>query len=141
MRLGLQQCASPCWSGLAALLHTAAKVVPGWPLPKAVPGCPQGAGLFPQLAVTPHTAPSLPHCPEPRCPLARAPVCSRSAPAQESILLMRSTWKGCTRTRRWKASLPARVLMYLLAAMRAASSASLPTFSFSQLRGERRHKI
>ena len=26
----------------------------------------------------------------------RMPVCRRSAPAHESILLMRSTWKGCT---------------------------------------------
>lgn len=65
----------------------------------------------------------------------RMPVCSRSAPAHESILLMRSTWKGCTRMRRWKASLPANLTMYLLPAMRAASSASLDTFSFSQLRG------
>ena len=62
------------------------------------------------------------------------PVCRRSAPAHESILLMRSTWKGCTRTRRWNASLPAFFTMYLLAAMRAASSASEEMFSFSQLR-------
>ena len=26
----------------------------------------------------------------------RMPVCRRSAPAHDSILLMRSTWKGCT---------------------------------------------
>jgi len=63
----------------------------------------------------------------------RMPCCSRSAPAQESILLMRSTWYGCTRMRRWKVSLPAFFTMYLLAAMRAASSASEPTFSFSKL--------
>lgn len=37
----------------------------------------------------------------------RMPVWSLSAPAHVSILLWRSTWKGCTRTRRWKASLPA----------------------------------
>lgn len=47
---------------------------------------------------------------------------------------MRSTWKGCARTRRWNVSLPAFLIMYLLAAMRAASSASLLTCSFSQLR-------
>ena len=64
----------------------------------------------------------------------RMPVCSLSAPAHESILLMRSTWNGCTRTRRWNVSLPAFFTMYLLAAMRAASSASLLMFSFSQLR-------
>ncbi len=63
----------------------------------------------------------------------RMPCCRRSAPAQESILLMRSTWKGCTRTRMWKDSLPAFLTMYLLAAIRAASSASEPTFSFSKL--------
>ena len=47
---------------------------------------------------------------------------------------MRRTWKGCTRTRRWKVSFPAFLVMYLLAAMRAASSASLVICSFSQLR-------
>ena len=46
---------------------------------------------------------------------------------------MRSTWKGCTRTRRWNVSLPAFFTMYLLAAMRAASSASLVICSCSQL--------
>ena len=46
---------------------------------------------------------------------------------------MRRTWKGCTRTRRWKVSLPAFLVMYLLAAMRAASRASLVICSFSQL--------
>jgi hypothetical protein len=76
-----------------------------------------------------HTPWGLPNAP-------RMPVCRRSAPAHESILLMRSTWKGCTRTRRWKDSLPAFLVMYLLAATRAASSASLDTFSFSQLRAE-----
>lgn len=65
----------------------------------------------------------------------RIPCCRRSAPAHESILLMRSTWYGCTRTRRWKVSFPAFLVMYLLAAIRAASRASLPTFSFSKLRG------
>jgi len=65
----------------------------------------------------------------------RIPCCSRSAPAQESILLMRSTWKGWTRMRRWNVSLPAFFTMYLLAAMRAASSASDPICSFSKLGG------
>ena len=46
---------------------------------------------------------------------------------------MRSTWKGCTRMRRWNASLPACFTMYLLAAMRAASRASDVICSFSQL--------
>ncbi len=63
----------------------------------------------------------------------RMPCCSRSAPAHESILLMRRTWYGCTRMRMWKDSLPAFFTMYLLAAIRAASSASEPTFSFSKL--------
>ena len=38
-------------------------------------------------------------CTLPNAP--RMPVCRRSAPAQESILLMRRQWKGCMRTRRW----------------------------------------
>ena len=61
----------------------------------------------------------------------RMPVWSRSAPAHESILLMRSTCHGWTRTRMWKASLPAAVVRYLLQAMRAASSAFDETCSFS----------
>mmetsp|Transcript_46900 Transcript_46900/g.153559 ORF Transcript_46900/g.153559 Transcript_46900/m.153559 type:complete len:234 (+) Transcript_46900:64-765(+) len=61
----------------------------------------------------------------------RMPVCNRSAPAHESILLMRSTCHGCTRIRRWKASLPAFFTMYLLHATRAASSASEESCSFS----------
>lgn len=67
----------------------------------------------------------------PNAPL--IPVWSLSAPAQESILLMRRTWNGCTLTLRWKASFPANFVMYLLQAIRAASRASLDTFSFSQL--------
>jgi len=54
-----------------------------------------------------------------------------SAPAQDSILLMRMTWKGWTRTLRWKASFPAVLVMYLLAQMRAASRASLESCSYS----------
>lgn len=46
-----------------------------------------------------------------------------SAPAQDSILLMRMTWKGCRRTRMWKPSFPQLFTMYLLAQIRAASSA------------------
>lgn len=47
-----------------------------------------------------------------------------SAPAHESILLMRSTWKGCTRTRMWNESLPETLEMYLFAQIRPASRAS-----------------
>jgi len=83
----------------------------------------------------------------------RMPVCSLSAPAHDNILLMRTTWYGWARTRRWKASLPAvltrylyqclsapclspRVsfhvlLTYLLAQMRAASRASELSCSYS----------
>lgn len=70
-------------------------------------------------------------CGLPKAPL--IPVWSLSAPAQESILLIRRTWKGWTLTRKWKASFPAYLVMYLLHAIRAASRASLDTFSFSQL--------
>jgi hypothetical protein len=49
-------------------------------------------------------------CGVPKAPL--IPVWSLSAPAHESILLMQSTWNGCTRTRRWNASLPANLVMY-----------------------------
>ncbi len=70
-------------------------------------------------------------CGLPYAPL--MPVCKRSAPAHDNILLIRNTWKGCTRTRKWNASLPAYLVMYLLQAIRAASRASLETFSFSQL--------
>ena len=59
------------------------------------------------------------------------PVCRRSAPAHESILLMRSTCHGCTRMRRWNDSLPQFFTMYLLQATRAASSVSEETCSFS----------
>lgn len=67
----------------------------------------------------------------PKAPL--IPVWSRSAPAHDNILFIRNTWKGCTLTLRWKASFPAYLAIYLLHAMRAASRASLDTFSFSQL--------
>lgn len=46
-----------------------------------------------------------------------------SAPAQDNILLIRITWKGCKRMRMWKPSLPQVFTMYLLAQMRAASRA------------------
>ena len=43
----------------------------------------------------------------------RIPVCSLSAPAHDSILLIRTTWYGWARTRRWKPSLPATLTRYL----------------------------
>lgn len=46
-----------------------------------------------------------------------------SAPAQDNILLIRMTWKGCRRMRMWKPSLPQVFTMYLLAQIRAASRA------------------
>ena len=58
-------------------------------------------------------------------------TCSLSAPAHESILLMRSTWKGCARMRMWKLSFPANLDMYLFADTRAASRASEVNCSFS----------
>jgi len=51
-------------------------------------------------------------------------VTHRSAPAQDNILLIRITWNGCKRTRRWNASLPQDFTRYLLAQMRPASNAS-----------------
>lgn len=48
----------------------------------------------------------LPHAP-------RIPVCSLSAPAHDNILLMRTTWYGWARTRRWNPSLPATLTRYL----------------------------
>lgn len=61
----------------------------------------------------------------------RMPVCSLSAPAQDNILLMRITWKGCTRMRKWKESLPEVLVTYLFAQIRAASRASDETCSYS----------
>ena len=73
----------------------------------------------------------------------------RSAPAQDNILLIRMTWKGWTRTRKWKESLPEVLVTYLesigqwrrtigmngkthlLAQIRAASSASELNCSYS----------
>lgn len=52
-----------------------------------------------------------------------------SAPAHDSILLMRMTWKGCRRMRMWKPSLPQVFTMYLLAQMRAASRAEKTTIT------------
>ena len=54
-----------------------------------------------------------------------------SAPAHDNILLMRLTWKGCKRTRRWKASLPQCFTRYLLAQIRPASRASDDSCSYS----------
>lgn len=61
----------------------------------------------------------------------RIPVCSLSAPAHDNILLMRTTWKGWARTRRWKPSLPECLTRYLLAQIRAASRASELSCSYS----------
>ena len=77
----------------------------------------------------------------------RIPVCNLSAPAQDNILLIRTTWYGWARTRRWNPSLPATLTRYLaglavltwlwmtkahlLAQMRAASSASELNCSYS----------
>lgn len=66
----------------------------------------------------------LPHAP-------RMPCCNLSAPAHESILLMRMTWNGWARTRRWNESLPEFLTTYLLAQIRAASSASDEICSYS----------
>lgn len=52
-----------------------------------------------------------------------AQVTHLSAPAHDNILLMRMTWKGCSRMRMWKPSLPQVFTMYLLAQIRAASRA------------------
>ena len=43
----------------------------------------------------------------------RIPVCNLSAPAHDNILLIRTTWYGWARTRRWKPSLPATLTRYL----------------------------
>lgn len=80
----------------------------------------------------------------------RMPVCSLSAPAHDNILLMRTTWYGWARTRRWNASFPPAFTIYLmqnknveisitillinshlLAQIRAASSASELSCSYS----------
>jgi hypothetical protein len=55
-----------------------------------------------------------------------------SAPAHESILLMRITCQGWTLTRIWKFSLAPIFTMYLLQQMRAASRASLDNCSLSK---------
>ena len=54
-----------------------------------------------------------------------------SAPAHDNILLIRSTWKGCSRIRIWKASLPAVFTKYLLQQIRPASRASDESCSYS----------
>lgn len=54
-----------------------------------------------------------------------------SAPAQDNILLMRMTWKGCRRMRMWKPSLPHVFTMYLLAQIRAASRATQSEIQFN----------
>ena len=44
----------------------------------------------------------------------RMPVCSLSAPAHDNILLMRMTWYGWARIRRWNPSFPAIFTRYLM---------------------------
>jgi len=65
----------------------------------------------------------------PKAPL--IPAWSLSAPAHESILLILSTCHGWTLHLKWKASLETNLIMFLLAAIRAASSASEVIYSFS----------
>ena len=48
-----------------------------------------------------------------------------SAPAQDSVYLIRITWKGYTRTLIWNESFPDVFVTYLFAQIRAASRASL----------------
>lgn len=68
-------------------------------------------------------------CGLPKAPL--IPVCRRSAPAHDNILLIRKTWKGWTRILMWKPSLPMVLTRYLLAQIRAASRASEDSCSYS----------
>jgi len=93
-------------------------------LPGLWPGCEVGGLLARRLMLPPP-----PHHHTKKTCTARQPRRQGGRPGASL------TWKGCTRMRRWKASLPAYFTMYLLPAMRAASSASLQMFSFSQLRG------
>src|ERR1700749_300601 len=78
----------------------------------------------------------------------RIPVCSLSAPAQDNILLMRMTWYGWARTRRWKPSFPAIFTRYLMVQVvsdcrdsghhqeRISLLVGTDTGSFKSLRGE-----
>ena len=61
----------------------------------------------------------------------RIPVWSLSAPAHDNILLILITWYGCTLTLRWNESLPDIFVIYLLAQIRPASSASEDSCSYS----------
>lgn len=61
----------------------------------------------------------------------RIPDESLSAPAHESVLCARMVWWGWARTRRWNESLPEFLTTYLLAQIRAASSASEESCSYS----------
>lgn len=54
-----------------------------------------------------------------------------SAPAQLNILLIRSTWNGCTLIRAWKLSFPVIFVMYLFTQIRAASKHSEESCCFS----------
>lgn len=66
----------------------------------------------------------------------RIPVWSLSAPAHDNILLMRTTWKGWARTRRWKPSFPVVLTRYLAKdnyqfPLRFLDSIYLPSLGFS----------
>lgn len=63
----------------------------------------------------------------------RIPVCNLSAPAQDNILLIRTTWYGWARTRRWKASFPAVLTMYLLDVMLASISSKIRIHAISRI--------
>lgn len=65
----------------------------------------------------------------PKAPL--IPDWSLSAPAQDNILLILSTCQGWTLHLKWKASLETNLIIFLLAAIRAASKASEVIYSFS----------
>lgn len=77
----------------------------------------------------------------PHAPL--IPVCSLSAPAQDNILLIRTTWYGWARTRRWKPSLPAILTRYLESMLELFSSLSVfgmicKTYLLAQMRAASR---
>ena len=65
----------------------------------------------------------------PQAPL--IPVYKRSAPAQESILLILRQCQGWTRHLMWKLSLPTFFVRYLLTEILQASRASDEIYSFS----------
>lgn len=70
----------------------------------------------------------------------RIPVCSLSAPAHDNILLIRTTWYGWARTRRWKPSLPATLTRYLCRPVRLVikNKAMDPAYLLAQIRAASR---